>query len=83
MAQDLTRDVGTANPIYSAEGESQGDAAHAELRRAIAKWRREKVEKTLAKMPARKECLTCHQDKQNHFPNAQNCAACHLFRKAK
>ena len=58
MAQDLTRDVGTANPIYSAEGESQGDAAHAELRRAIAKWRREKVEKTLAKMPARKERFT-------------------------
>jgi hypothetical protein len=33
--------------------------------------------------PPRKACLTCHQDRKDHFPDAQRCASCHLFEKTR
>jgi hypothetical protein len=30
--------------------------------------------------PGRSECMTCHADRKDHFPNAQQCNGCHLFR---
>jgi len=27
----------------------------------------------------RDACLSCHQDRKDHFPEAKRCANCHLF----